>query len=187
MEPKPEAISAIKLTRADAVKLVAAEMIEQCAGDVERCEAAVIECRDGFHSAVVARARDKHYRLLSDVLEAVGSKADALHGACGYRVYEEDDDGPTAQVVFADHPQTYEARFRIAVSIRLSATELKMARTWQLALVALRAARERDLRVGAMKKEARDKLIKSALSGTLEGAAVVASVTALAKALREKV
>ena len=54
-------------------------------------------------------------------------------------------------------------------------------------LADLKNARERDLRVGAMKREARDALIKAALNESSEGQAVVDSIRALSAAMRGKV
>jgi hypothetical protein len=183
----PEAVAAVKLTRADAVKLVAADMIVQCADDVERCEARVIEARDLFRQDVIRSAMSVHGLTLSSMLKAVGKDASSLNTTCTYRMYENgDDSGDTAQVVFADHQMSYEARASLRVDVPLSPRAKELAKHWLHALWALKAARSRDLRVGAMKKEARDLLIKSALAESEEGANVVEAVKALAKVLKEK-
>ena len=187
MEPPPETTAAIKLTRADAVKLVAADMIAQAAGDVERCEVAVIKTRGAFRDTVIASARAVHGLTLTALLKAVGKDTDSLHSQCTYRVYDDgDDSGDTAQVVFSDHQQTYEARMRLAVDVQLSPMAKVLAGEWLTALLNLKAARARDLRVGAMKKEARDLLIKAVLDSCDEGIAVVTAVKVLAKALKKK-
>ena len=162
MEPTPEAKDAIKLTRADAVKLVSAEMIEQAAGDVERCEAAAIEARGQFRKFVIEAARAVHGMTLSSMLKAVGKDTDALNSTCKYRIYEDGtDSGDTAQVVFTDHQMSYETRFSLRVDVKLSPMALDLACKWLANLMNLKSARARDLRVGAMKKEARDVLIKA--------------------------
>ena len=187
MEPTPEAKAAVKLTRADAVKLVSADMIAQCANDVEQCEAIVIKVRDEFRAIVIEAARAVHGMTLSSMLKAIGKDAESLHSTCNYRVYEDgDDSGDTAQVVFSDHQMTYEAGMRLAIDVPLSPMAKMMAGEWLTALLALKAARARDLRVGAMKKEARDLLIKAALAESEEGADVVEAVKVLAKALKGK-
>lgn len=187
MEPTQEATAAIKLTRADAVKLVAADMIAQAAGDVERCEAAVIKARDEFRAFVIETARAAYGLTLSSMLKAVGKDVDSLHSTCTYRIYEDGtDSGDTAQVVFTDHQMSYEARVGLRVDVPLSPMAKVLAGEWLTALLALKAARARDLRVGAMKKEARDLLIKAALAESEAGADVVEAIKALAKALKEK-
>lgn len=187
MEPTPEAKDAIKLTRADAVKLVAADMIAQAAGDVERCEVAVIKARDAFRALVIASARAVHGMTLSSMLKAVGKDVDSLNSTCTYRIYENGtDSGDTAQVVFTDHQMSYEARIGLRVDVKLSPMALDLAGKWLANLLNLKAARARDLRVGAMKKEARDMLIKAAMDDTEEGTILVAAVKMLAKVLREK-
>lgn len=187
MEPTKEAKAAIKLTRADAVKLVAAEMIEQSAGAVERCEAKVIEARDRFRKFVIESARSVHGLALTAALKAVGKDAESLHSRCTYRVYEDgSDSGRSAQVVFSDHQQTYEQRMHITVDVQLQPMALDLAGKWLAALMNLKAAQERDVRVGAMKKEARDLLIKTAMDSSDEGTALVLAIKALAKMLREQ-
>jgi hypothetical protein len=187
MEPTPEATAAVKLTRADAVKLVSAEMIEQAAGAVERCEAQVIKARDEFRAFVIESARSVHGLSLTAALKAVGKDQASLHSRCTYRVYEDGtDSGRSAQVIFSDHQKTYEQRMHITVDVQLAPMALALAGKWLANLLNLKAARERDLRVGAMKKEARDMLIKTALDSSDEGAALVAAIKALAKMLREQ-
>ena len=185
MEPPPETTAAIKLTRADAVKLVAADMIAQCANDVSKCEAEVIKARDEFRAFVIESARARYGTAISAALGAVGS--DVPYSMCNYRVYEDgSDSGDSAQVVFSDHQQTYEARLRMAVNVPLAPMACDLAGKWLTALLALKAARLRDLRVGAMKKEARDLLIKAALAESEEGMFLRAAVKVLAKALKGK-
>lgn len=182
-----ETKAAIKLTRADAVKLVAAEMIALAAHDVDSCADRVAYCADEFRAAVVRSARVAYYDPLEGALNAVGATVDSMHAMTTYRVYDDgSDSGTSAQVIFSDDQKTYEARMRIAVSIQLNAVALDLRRDWRTALYALKAARERDLRVGAMKKEAREVLIKAALDSSDEGIAVVGAIRSLAAMLKGK-
>jgi hypothetical protein len=183
-----EAVAAIKLTRADAVKLVAGEMIELAAHDVAACEQHVIYCRDKFYEHVIELVTAKYYDQLCGISQLIQRGIDDMHKRTTYRVYEDgSDSGTTAQVVFSDHQKTYEARFRIALDVELDDAALGLRLLWLGALTALKDARERDLRVGAMKKEARELLIKSALTDSPEGESVVAAIRALAKSLKGKV
>jgi len=67
--------------------------------------------------------------------------------------------------------------------VMLSGTGERLRDAWAAALVDLKNARERDQRMGAMKADAREALVKAALAGE-EGAAVVAAVRALAASIR---
>ena len=188
MDINNETKAAIKLTRADAVKLVAAEMIALAAGDVNACFARVEEYCDDFRTVVVDLAISEHNSMLSEALDAIGAGFSSLHGVTTYRVYDDGtDSGTSAQVIFSDDQKTYEARMRIAVSVQLDDSALELRRGWRTALYALKAARERDLRVGAMTKEAREVLIKAALDSSDEGIAVVAAIRSLAAMLKRKV
>lgn len=179
---------AVKLTRADAVKMVATNIAELAAHDVAACEGHAIFCCSQFRKYVIELACDKYDTPLTAIGIPFHHNIAGMHKTTPYRVYEDgSDSGTTAQVVFADHQQTYEARFRIALTVELDAAALGLRLRWLGALQALRDARKRDLRMGAMKKEARDLLIKAALADTPEGEAVVASIRALAAALKAKV
>ncbi len=180
-----EAVAAIKLTRADAVKLVAGEMIELAAHDVAACSDHVVYCRDKFRAHVIKLASKKYYQELTAIGTPIHHNVAGMHKTTTYRVYEDGtDSGTMAQVIFSDHQKTYEARFRIALDVELDDAALGLRLLWLGALAALKDARERDLRVGAMKKEAREVLIKGALDSTPEGEAVKSSIRALAKSLK---
>lgn len=186
MDVPPEATAAIKLTRADAVKMVATEMAEQCAGDADRWGLAVREAADRFWRWMVLRARTEKEHVLDAVRSAVG--AAEIHGHCTYRVYKDgSDSGDVAQVVFSDHQQSYEARFRVAVDVALDDRAFRFRDEWATALARLEEAHERDQRMGAMKKEAREALIKAALADTPAGQTVVDAIKSLAAVLRAKV
>ena len=179
-----EAVAAVKLTRADAVKLVASEMIEQAAQDVAACERRVNAARAAFRSWAHAVALKQSDTALRAACDAVGSDFDMLTSACTFRVYDDGtDSGTVAQVVFSDHQASFEARLRLVVDVMLSGTGERLRDAWAAALVDLKNARERDQRMGAMKADAREALIKAALAGE-EGAAVVAAVRALAASIR---
>lgn len=181
-----ETKGAVKLSRTDAVKLVAAAMIDIASQDLASCEKVVISRRDAFLKYVVEKARDKFNPALAPVLEAAGGGE--LHGICTFRVYEDGaDSGDTAQVVFSNHQQPYEASFRISVSIPLDDLARGLRNEWQSALVKAKDARERDLRVGSMKREAREALIKAALNDTILGLGVITAVRVLAASLKAKV
>ena len=181
-----ETKAAIKLTRADAVKLVASEMMIASAGDVSMCRDAVDYSQTRFYSYIVACGRSEFAPALS-TLVSVSAAVERMHAICTYRVYTDgSDSGSTAQVIFSDHQQTYEAAIRITVSVELDETAFGLRYDWLKALNLLQDARERDTRVGAMKKEAREVLIKSALDSSDEGAVVVKAIRALAKSLKDK-
>lgn len=182
-----ETKAAIKLTRADAVKLVATEMIEQCADDVSKAEQCVIACRDSFRAWACAVALQHHSDAVMSAMDAVGAEYETVHSTCTYRVYANGtDSGDTVQVIFSDHPQTFEARMRLALSIGLSADGVAHRASWLSALTDMVAAKARDLRVGSMKKEAREILIKSVLDSSDEGLALVNAVRALAARMNEQ-
>ena len=179
----------VKLSRTDAVALVAQQIADDAAGDVAKCERAVIAARTEFQDCVAGDALEEHCDLLERVASALHvDNVGLLNAQVIYRVYEDgENSGSVAQVVFADHPQTYEARGRLAVSVNLSPGASELRDAWAAALADLKNARERDLRVGAMKREARDALIKAALNESSEGQAVVDSIRALSAAMRGKV
>jgi len=180
-----ETKGAVRLSRTDAVKLVAVAMGAIAAEDLAGCEQVVIRRRDAFRKYVVEQARVRFIPVLVPALEAIGGGE--LHGCCTFRVYEDgSDSGDTAQVVFSDHQQPYEAKFRISVSIPLNEQARYTRDEWQAALVDAAAARARDLRVGSMKREAREALIKAALNDTDEGRSVVSAVRVLAASLKAK-
>ena len=56
-----DAIAAVKLTRADAVKLVAQAIGEIAAADVAGCEQHAAYCRDEFRARVVKLAKDEFH------------------------------------------------------------------------------------------------------------------------------
>lgn len=181
-----EAVAATKLTRADAVKMVATEIAEQCSDDANRWGVAVQDACTKFRAYMIAAARIAYIKLLDEVTRSLGT-ADIL-GACEYRVYQDGtDSGDVARVVFSDHQQTFEARFRIGVDLKLDGIAKVLRDDWKCALGCLKAAHERDMRVGAMKKEAREALIKAALADTVPGDAVVVAIKALAKYLKAKI
>lgn len=180
-----EAIKAVKFTRGDAVKMVAETMMEIAAQDVAGCEQAVIRARDAFRRAVCSQARRENDAVLAAVADAVGTSEDQLHATTTFRVYEDgSDSGDVAQVIFSDHQQTFEARSRLEVSVRMNEQCRQLANEWACRLSDAKLARERDLRVGAMKKDAREKLIKAALDSTDEGRAVVVAIRTLSAALK---
>ncbi len=180
-----EAVAAIKLTRADAVKLVAGEMIELTAHDVEACSNHVVHCRDRFRAHVINLAVDEYYVALTAIGVPIHHNVAGMHKATTYRVYEDgSDSGTTAEVIFSDHQKTYDARFRVALNVKLDSVALNLRGLWAGALGALKDARERDVRVGAMKKEARELLIKAALDSSEEGKSLLAALKALAKSLK---
>jgi len=182
-----EAVAAMKLNRADAVKLVAASMIELAANDVAACEAALIEARTEFFENAVAIVRSTHFQLLGEVCGDLGRTVESLHASCTYRVYAAgSDSGDTVEVVFSDCQQSFDSKFRIVLSAKLGTLSHARDR-WLAAIMNLERAADRDLRVGAMSKEARDLLIKAALNDSDEGKAVVASIKALSASLKGKV
>jgi hypothetical protein len=180
---------AVKLSRTDAVALVAQQIADDAAGDVAKCERAVIAARDAFRLWATGAASSTYAEQLA-MLAAVAGHANPrkMHGNCTFRMYEDGtDSGDVAEVIFSDHQQTYEARCRMTVSVPIDAQGRELLTTWAEALADLKNARARDLRVGAMKREARDALIKAALNESSEGQAVVDSIKALAAAMRGKV
>lgn len=188
IEVPKEAVDAVKLTRADAVKLVAAALTETVAQDVASCERRVEQARGEFRAWAVATALKSNDAVLSAAADAVGAELGDLSGTCTFRVYDDGtDSGDVAQVVFADHQATFEARLRIALNVRVDGEGARLRDAWAAALVDLKAAKERDTRAGAMSKDAREILIKSALDSSDEGRGVVAAVKALAASLKGKV
>ncbi len=185
MTTPAEAVAAIKLTRADAVKLVAGELRELYAGDVAECEKDAAIAARKFRDRVVLQARHENSDQMKEAADLVGVEEHELCKTCTYRVYEDGtDSGDVAQVVFSDHQQTFEAKLRVAVNVKLNAGLLDWRDDWTAALINLKNARERDLRAGAMKKEARDLLIKEALADRPEGHAVVAAIKALSLCIK---
>lgn len=181
-----ETRKAIKLSRVDAVKLVTAEMMDLAASDLSLCRKAVDAARENFTGYVVSCARAEYGGMLN-TLKVVADRIRKMHAVCTYRVYTSgEDSGDTAEVVFSDHPQTYEARTRVTVTVELSARALELRSLWLSELEGLRDARDRDTRVGAMTSEARKILIQSALDSTDEGVAVIAAIRALAKVIKDK-
>lgn len=179
--------AAVKLTRTDAVKLVAAELSLLVAGGVSGCEARVIEAREAFRAWACAVALQCHSDAVMEALDAVGGEPEMVHSVCKYRVYADgSDSGDTVQVVVSDHQQSYEARMRLVLTIGMTPEGDRLRAAWLLAMVDLGAAQDRDLRVGAMNKEAREILIKSALDSSDEGVNVVKAIRALAAALKSK-
>ncbi len=180
-------VNAIKLTRADAVKLVAAEMIELAAHDVAACSKHVVYCRDKFRTHVIELASKQYHYGLTAIGDLIHCDMPSMHKTTTYRVYEDgSDSGTTAQVIFSDHQQTFEAQFRVALTVELDSSALQLRLRWLGALTALKDADRRDVRVGAMKKEARDLLIKGALTDSPEGESVVSAIKALAKSMKGK-
>jgi len=182
-----EAVAAVKLTRADAVKLVADQLAADCAGDVTAAEAAVAEARDLFRVWAVRVAVNSTNGGLDAVQAMVGSATLPMSWRCLYQLNEGEDGGSTASVVFSDNQKTYDARYHAMIDVEIVGEGVQLRDAWARALTTLRTAQERDLRVGAMKKDARDALMKAALSGTAEGEAVVAAIKALSAALKVKV
>jgi hypothetical protein len=84
----PEAVAAIKLTRADAVKLVAGEMIELAAHDVAACSDHVIYCRDLFREHVIELAAKKYYQELTAIGLPIHHNVAGMCKTTTYRVYE---------------------------------------------------------------------------------------------------
>lgn len=169
---------AVKLTRGDAVKLVAAELTSAYAGEVERAEELVQRARADFLRDVEARA----YRENDAVLTPVVGESPCTRAV--YSVYPDGtDDGDQADVVFSDSPKSYEARNK--VTVRVPVDEDLLA-AWHTAVQNRERAVERDTRAGAMTREARETLIKAALDELPEGGELVAAVKNLAKAIKER-
>ena len=177
----------LKLSRADAVALVAKQIAEDAADEVSKCERELIRARDRFRSYVGNLALSHYCETLERLADAVQlANVGDLHQHVPYNVYVDGThSGDVAEVVFADHAQTYEARVRVALRVQLDDDAIEYRTDWLAAMVDLRNARERDLRVGAMKKEARDELIKAALDSP-EGAALLVAVKALSATMKGK-
>lgn len=175
----------VKLSRADAVKLVAAELQASASVDAEQAEQKVIDARRAFKRAVIGYARRRYELMLTDIATAVGSPM-GVHGNCIYNVYADGSNtGSVAEVVFADDERAYESKARVAVQVPLDDEAKRLRDDWLRAIRARDAAAGRDTRVGAMTKEARDQLIKAALSGSAEGQEVLRAVKALADKVRK--
>ena len=181
-----QAVAAIKLSRADAVKMVADQLAADCAGDVAARSRAVAEAQDTFRAWAVRTAVNSTNGGLDAAMAVVGSAALPMHGSCIYQLNLNDDPGDTCTVVFSDCQKTYDARMKLSVSIPVDGIGADLRGNWYDALVDLKDARERDLRVGQMKKDAREALIKAALADSAEGEAVVAAIKALSAALKVK-
>ena len=182
-----ETKAAIKLSRADAVKLVAVEMTALAALDVEACNTRVSECRARFRSWAVLCAVNSTNGGLDAAMHMVGSGTVPIHGQCLHQLHmDESDGGNTTSVVFSDSPKTYDARFRAVIDIDILGEGEELRDAWATALADLKAAKERDQRITAMKKEAREVLIKAALDSSDEGATVVAAIRKLSASLKNK-
>lgn len=182
-----QAIDAIKFTRSDAMKMVSQTIQDIAATDLAGCEQAVIRARDAFRRAMCSQALRIYNEVLQEVADVFGKTAEELHATCTYQVYVDGtDSGTTAQVIFSDHQQSFEAKLRLEVTVQLNEAGRSLRNEWACRISDAMLARERDLRVGSMNKEAREKLIKAALDSTEEGVAVVAAIRTLSAALKAK-
>lgn len=180
-----ETTGAIKLTRADAVKLVVQELQEITQGELVEAEAALNDARDAFRTWAVGKAQYQAWDELEGAMRAVGSRDLSLNSLCNYQLFEDAADGGTVtDVVFTDRVGAYESRMRLTVTITIEDEGLELRTAWQNALTVRMAARCRDLRAGAMSVEARKVLIDSVLDASDEGRAVLAAVKALAAAIK---
>lgn len=182
-----ETTGAIKLTRADAVKLVAAELAQQCENELKRCQQEVYLARERFRQTAASIALKQDRETLSKAAELVGIQhVEKLTAKCTYHVYPESevDAGDMAQVVFSDNSNSYETKMRLTCTVPIEGELAKLRAAWHDAIRARDRADERDGRASALTKEAREALVKAAMVDRPEGRAVVDAVKALAAAIK---
>ncbi len=183
-----ETTGAIKLTRADAVKLVVQELQEITRGELAEAETALEAARTDFRDWAVNKAHYSAWDEVEGAMLAVGSQNLPLNGLCNYQVFENGaDPGTVADVVFTDRVGAYESRMRLTVTITIEGEGLELRTAWQNALTARSSARYRDLRANALSVEARKVLIDSVLDSSEEGRNVLTAVRAMAAAVKGKV
>lgn len=181
-----ETRAAVKLTRADAVKLVVQELQEITRGGLVKAEAAAEDARDAFRDWAVGRAEYQAWDELKGAMRAVGSKDLPLNSLCNYQIFE-DDPGTVADITFTDRAGQYESRMRMTITVDIEDEGLELRTAWRDALTARKAAMCRDLRASAMSVEARKVLIDSVLDSSEEGRSVLAAVRAMAAAVKGEV
>lgn len=171
-----------KITRADAVKLAAAELQATTKAWVDAAAARTAAAAVAFQQEACRHATSTHKYTTDRMLVSAARPASALVVECAYRAEAGVACPAVVCVTFRDSPAEWDARARLVVEVPTAGLLQQLHDDWQLRMGEELAAVNRDVRVGAMTREAREGLIKGLLEATPEGLAVLAALKGLAGA-----
>ena len=178
-----------KMTRGDIIKLVAAEALEQLAGEVAAAEAAVADAHVAFNDRVARNAKSSHHALLGVLGDACRFDPQDVVANVPRVVYAETSLPDTVAVGLTNSALPFEQRMRIEVRVLIcdggpiesAADDLKRA------LVLWRAAEVRDHRATAVRESVRKDLVDNLLkSGGEDADALLSAAKRIARHVSAK-
>lgn len=175
-----------KLTRGDIIKLVAAEALEQLAGEVAECERIVKDAHVAFNDRVAERAKSSHHELLRVLADACRFDPEDVVANVPRVVYAETTLPDSVAVGLTNSALPFEQRMRIEVRVPLQDVE-DAANLLQRSLVDLAEAERRDHRVSSVKEKVRKDLVDELLkSGGADAEELLGAAKRLAKAIKNR-
>jgi hypothetical protein len=181
-----EALKQVKVTRADVVKKLVADEKAAAKAAVETSQQALDAARIAFYKVAAETVFVAYEDTLRKLLEAVGTNSSNLVPEVHYELYERDEQPPSdsVAVTFRDG-EKWTCNFGVRLVRKLTPVLMDMRDAWAARLVEHAAARDRDLRVGAVAADVRGALIKAALDETDEGREVLAAMKRLREAMKD--